>query len=276
MGFGGCPQFSARMKQESNTLTSLRERKTMQVIFPTRGRRLRFPAGHIIQGWGENPELYQNSTANLKFHNGWDIVPIVGWGEDILAPEDGTIELVDYPEGSYGYGNNVILLGKPDANGVVRQHTLGHLNPQKLVSKGQEVKQGQIIAKMGNSGFIVSGGVRYWGGNNPDGRGTHLHWTVKKFQETNETGIELFQFFGKNHKLLNADNGVRGAIDPTELFQGVSMTKFFKVNDHGKLGIMVLEGFTGIVLFEDKMAEFLTLQNITNEALANAPTIEIP
>src|SRR3990167_6171491 len=193
------------------------------MIFPTRGRRSRYPAGHVIQGWGENPELYQASTSNLKFHNGWDIVPIKGYGEDIIAPENGTIEVIDYPDNSYGYGNNVLMVSDQDPYGTIRQHTFGHLTAEKIVAKGQKVVQGQVIGKMGNSGFVVSGGIRYWGGSNPDKRGTHLHWTIKKFQETTETGIELFQFFGKMYKLLNSNNGVRGAIDPTELFEGVNM-----------------------------------------------------
>lgn len=54
------------------------------------------------------------------------------------------------------------------------------------------------------------------------------------------------------------------------------MAKFYKVDDHGKLGIMVVEGLTGIILFEDKMTDYLTLQAITSDAFKNAPTVKLP
>lgn len=55
-----------------------------------------------------------------------------------------------------------------------------------------------------------------------------------------------------------------------------AMPKFFRVDDHGKLGIMILEGYTGIILFEDKMTDYITLTQITNDQLATAPIIKIP
>lgn len=58
--------------------------------------------------------------------------------------------------------------------------------------------------------------------------------------------------------------------------QAMPEPKFFKVNDHGKLGIMVLEGLTGIILFEDKMQDYVTLQQITSDKFASAQTINIP
>lgn len=51
--------------------------------------------------------------------------------------------------------------------------------------------------------------------------------------------------------------------------------KFFKINDHGKLGIVVSEGFSGSVLFEDKWDEYNTLLNIT-AIPQDAPTIMVP
>ena len=51
---------------------------------------------------------------------------------------------------------------------------------------GDSVKAGDVVAKMGNSGFIVSGGVTYWGGNPPpDGRGSHLHFGIRPYEVKN-------------------------------------------------------------------------------------------
>lgn len=57
--------------------------------------------------------------------------------------------------------------------------------------------------------------------------------------------------------------------------EGASMPKYFKVNDHGKLGIMILEGFSGSVIFENEFADYQDLLRIT-EGTENAPTVNIP
>jgi hypothetical protein len=54
-----------------------------------------------------------------------------------------------------------------------------------------------------------------------------------------------------------------------------SMAKYFKINDHGKLGIMILEGFSGTIIFENEFADYQDLLKIT-EGTENAPTINIP
>jgi len=54
-----------------------------------------------------------------------------------------------------------------------------------------------------------------------------------------------------------------------------NMTKYFKVNDHGKLGIMILEGFSGTIIFENDFAEYQTLLKITG-ITDTTPTIDIP
>ena len=57
--------------------------------------------------------------------------------------------------------------------------------------------------------------------------------------------------------------------------EGENMAKFFKVNDHGKLGIMILEGFSGTIIFENNFAEYQTLLKITG-INDTTPTITIP
>jgi hypothetical protein len=54
-----------------------------------------------------------------------------------------------------------------------------------------------------------------------------------------------------------------------------NMTKYFKVEDHGKLGIMMLEGFSGTIIFENDFAEYQTLLKITG-ITDSTPTIKIP
>jgi len=91
--------------------------------------------------------------------------------------------------------------------------------------------------------------------------------------------IYIQDSIGKEFKTLEPDypmTGVKSFRDLPENWKEKNMPKFFKIDDHGKLGIMVLEGQVGIVLFEDKMNDYVTLQQITSEKLAAAPTISIP
>lgn len=84
---------------------------------------------------------------------------------------------------------------------------------------------------------------------------------------------------GKEFKKLSPDYGITGCKSFRDLPQNwkeKNMAKFYRVDDHGKLGIAILEGFTGVVLFEDNMNDYLTLQKITSDMLAKAPIIKIP
>jgi murein DD-endopeptidase MepM/ murein hydrolase activator NlpD len=80
-----------------------------------------------------------------------------GWGADVLAPFDGAVEAV-LPNKTV---NEPGTLGKPPA-GMIRfqraDGTLvvyGHV-ADVLVKPGDEVKAGQVVAKVGNNGFSRS------------------------------------------------------------------------------------------------------------------------
>ena len=53
------------------------------------------------------------------------------------------------------------------------------------------------------------------------------------------------------------------------------MTKRFKVNDNGKLGVMTLEGFTGTVQFCDNFADWPEFQKLL-KVDETTPTITLP
>jgi murein DD-endopeptidase MepM/ murein hydrolase activator NlpD len=111
-------------------------------------------------------------TGAKDYHKGIDIaVPV---GTDIHAGHDGT---VTFAGNSAGYGNVVVV---EDDNGVVTKYA--HCD-SLLVSEGQRVNRGDIIAKSGNTG---------------DSTGPHLHMEVLKdgnylnplyFCATNDTGV---------------------------------------------------------------------------------------
>lgn len=88
-----------------------------------------------------------------KFHSGIDIA--AGYGVNILASADGTVTLAT---DNGGYGKCIII---NHGSGLA---TLYAHNSTLLVSKGDKVTRGQIIAKAGSTGVST---------------GPHLHYEVR-------------------------------------------------------------------------------------------------
>lgn len=104
-----------------------------------------------------------------------------GMGTPLCAPEDCTVIKIKgdgYTPGDtdpFAHGYGIWLKGLETGY----THLYWHTKPIFPVSPGQTVKRGEIVAFMGNSGYVFSGGVRvpvedalstY--------KGTHLHWEV--------------------------------------------------------------------------------------------------
>lgn len=92
------------------------------------------------------------------FHKGIDISGNGVYGKDIIAADGGTVAEVNTSGWGAGYGKYVII----DHGGGFR--TLYAHCSSVLVSAGQKVSQGQLIAKIGESG---------------DASGPHLHFEVQ-------------------------------------------------------------------------------------------------
>ncbi len=88
-----------------------------------------------------------------KFHSGIDIN--ASYGVDIVAAADGTVTMSTY---NGGYGKCIIV---NHGSGISTLY--GH-NSSLLVSKGDKVKKGQLIAKAGSTGLST---------------GPHLHYEVR-------------------------------------------------------------------------------------------------
>lgn len=99
-------------------------------------------------------------TGEYLYHNGVDVAVVTG--TDIKAPADGIVDSSYYNDVG---GLQVVL--KHD-NGYKTGYA--HLS-QALVAVGETVKQGQVIAKSGNTGRST---------------GPHLHFTF-----TNQLGVKL-------------------------------------------------------------------------------------
>ncbi|MDV4150792.1 peptidoglycan DD-metalloendopeptidase family protein [Clostridium sp. AL.422] len=105
---------------------------------PTRG-------GYMTSGYGER----WNS-----FHKGIDIAGDIG--DNVFAAMDGEVIYAEYNDG--GYGNLIIIEHEDDMNTYY-----GHLSEYN-VKLGDRVKKGDIIGKVGNTGFST---------------GPHLHFELR-------------------------------------------------------------------------------------------------
>lgn len=178
-----------------------------------------YPKGTVTQWFGENPALY--AYMGLAGHNGQDHV--APHGEPMYAIEDATV--VNVNNDPKGYGKHVrILSDKANAAGHYHEWTYGHCDTIS-VAVGQKVKEGEQIATMGNTGFVVSGSTPFWKSN--PYAGTHLHLGLREMRRMNRGG---WSYPGSTIKLdaINYKNGYKGAIDPYPVLAGMTSQETFK------------------------------------------------
>ena len=106
------------------------------------------------------------STGEWKFHGGTDIAAPTG--TPILASADGTVVIADYMAGGYGYYVKI-------QHNETFATLYGHCSVL-YVTPGQVVKQGQIIADVGQTGYAT---------------GPHVHFEVY----VNGTRVNAMNFF---------------------------------------------------------------------------------
>jgi len=87
----------------------------------------------------------------LRRHTGIDIIAAVG--TQVMTTADGTVASIE--KSSKGLGNSITI---DHGNGI--QTVYGHLS-EVYVRKGQRLKQGDVIARVGNSGRTFSAGLHY-------------------------------------------------------------------------------------------------------------------
>jgi murein DD-endopeptidase MepM/ murein hydrolase activator NlpD len=112
-------------------------------VYPTRGR--------ITSRFGTRSDPF---TGVRRFHNGVDIANLAGTG--VKAAMEGRVAMTGY---NSNYGKYIILT-HPEGF----QSLYGHLDTFN-VQKGETVQQGQVIGRMGNTGYST---------------GSHLHFSIFK------------------------------------------------------------------------------------------------
>ena len=201
------------------------------------------PKGDVTQWFGENPALY--GRMGLKGHNGIDIVR--PHGEQMYAIEDA--EVVNVKDDPNGYGRHVrIISTAQNRNGFYNEWTYGHCHTIG-VKVGDQVKAGDPIATMGNTGFVVSGPANYiladgsivpiWK-TNPYA-GTHLHLGLRQVSKPRKGG---WSYEGSKLRINTDayDNGFKGAIDPLPYLdvEADKVAKMLKIIELAKIAIALL------------------------------------
>lgn len=160
----------------------------------------------MTQGFGENAVLYREAVG-CNGHNGIDIA-VMPEGTPLLASAGVVVEIKNNPN---GYGKHLRIFTDPDEQGNFLELTYGHCRNINI-DIGERVSDGQAIAEMGNSGFVVSGSTPYWG-NAPAGKGVHLHFGVREMCHNRNTGT-LVNYTYVSGYVKNYNNGFFGAVDP--------------------------------------------------------------
>lgn len=168
-----------------------------------------YPQGHVTQYFGENPELYSRAVCHkdgdkdycLAGHNGIDIVS--PWGTPIYAVEDGLA--VKVKDSAEGYGKHVRVINFTEGH----EWSYAHL-ARIDVKENQQIKAGEQIGTMGNTGFVISGSTPYWKAN--PYAGTHLHLTLREVQDIDKYPKTTYPT-GVSAHIPNWRNGFFGAVD---------------------------------------------------------------
>lgn len=107
-------------------------------------------SNRITSGFGKRDSPTEGASSN---HQGIDIGAAMG--ENIIASASGTVTISTY---SYSAGNYIMI---HHGGGI---YTVYMHSSERLVSAGDEVSQGQVIAKVGSTGYST---------------GSHLHFGIR-------------------------------------------------------------------------------------------------
>lgn len=133
----GGKKLTAELKREVFLVES--EKNSIPSGWPTEGR--------ITTSFGPYPSPF---TGKMEFHTGIDIVS--PRGTPVYAPGDATVKFTGV-KGQYG---NVIILD----HGIGIRTEYQHLS-EISVKKGEKLKKGQLIGKVGNTGKSTAPHLHY-------------------------------------------------------------------------------------------------------------------
>lgn len=147
-------EISEQLEADIKKLTEeMEERNKNQIPTQYTGGTFTWPVPGYYRISSEYNPRTSPISGKYEFHTGIDIP--AGYGEDVVAGGDGTVITARWVN---GYGYTVMI---SHGSGIVTLY--GH-NSSLVVSEGQSVSKGQVIAKIGSTGYST---------------GNHCHFEVR-------------------------------------------------------------------------------------------------
>jgi murein DD-endopeptidase MepM/ murein hydrolase activator NlpD len=200
------------------------------------------PEGKLTQPFAANANPSYKG-AGLKGHSGEDYT--IGFKKDIRATVTGEVysllNIVNPDPDKYRAVFQII--DEPDFSYEV---SYGHI-VKAYVYVGQIVKAGELIATEGNYGTSYSNGILVTADQKATGKGTHLHFQVRKCIRVKKKSSkkqylkDLNGFLKRNeffYEVVDYDNGYNGCVDPAQ-FYSKELTLGSKGDDVVKLQQML-------------------------------------
>jgi murein DD-endopeptidase MepM/ murein hydrolase activator NlpD len=199
------------------------------------------PEGILTQPFGANANPSYKG-AGLKGHSGEDYT--IGFKKDIRATVTGEVysllNIVNPDPDKYRAVFQII--DEPDFSYEV---SYGHI-VKAYVYVGQIVKAGELIATEGNYGTSYSNGILVTADQKATGKGTHLHFQVRKCIRVKKKSskkqylkdangfLKRNEFF---YEVVDYDNGYNGCVDPAQFYGNkpkFQFTRDLTIGDKGE------------------------------------------
>lgn len=172
------------------------------------------------------------------FHNAIDIANYTGEGKtNIIAAKDGIVvypisdAATNCPTGGFGntcgggYGNYVIIQ-HADGNYTLYAHMYENSIPVKA---GDNVKQGQVIGKMGNSGSST---------------GTHLHFEIREGVNNGSNAVDPLNYVSQENPRPSSTSST--LVDYINYFEGVGCSGQQSIDGDNYVACVGSDGVTTI------------------------------
>lgn len=198
--------------------------------------KLRKPTGKLTQGFGQNPDIYKP----LKGHPALDYIH--GFRQPIESAVTAPIYSIlnQFNPDTQKYRCIYQVYDELDSD-ISYEIAYGHIY-DTLHKEGDIVEAGKVIASEGNYGFCFSGGKTVTAEEKPSGKGSHLHFQVRKCKRVDKIAKGKrylrnsegnLKRAGKYYEIVDYENGYNGLVNPAQ-FYPKSMFKFETNIEYGQ------------------------------------------
>jgi len=211
---------------------------------PVLGKLVYLDKGGISsQYFAENYQWYHDN-AGTNGHDGLDIATFKG--DSIFAAHDGKVVNARWTQ----HGGYAITIVSPKQDDGTYIATLYAHNNELLVKEGDQVKAGDLIATMGNTGDWCFG--------------VHSHFAVFLFSDPVPDTQQLSYPTGDSYTRLNFNNGWKGALNPLFCLENSPMQ------------YVIINGKEQYLLFAPLKLAFnigdpIELKTLTDQGLSGSP-----